>query len=283
MMNITARNSQQALASFLQLMHSEADLDQKGVLRLTEPITFVFEEPRERFIFWPGFRRNPAQEFHTALQSIAQTESSLPQAAEAILADDSHFLFSTPQLVVQAKLTKAGKVDMYAIVSERNPFTGAFGQLAMQLTVLQELLCNEVKKNMGSFTIQHMGVEMHSAVVGQLLKASFDSPVADPYENGDVKARKIDSPVEIKMILEEGDKAMGYKSKWVRGVLLPLLKTGTFEDLDDIAKQIKKVKASDVRRSMEEWLLAVRESMAMQEAAKAAGQGEGAPNLKVVE
>lgn len=289
MNQITARNGQQAMAQVLQLLHTSGELSDEGVLSFNSPVTLTYENPRERFIFWPGFRRNPAQEFYTALSSLQGAEAGIPQSAEAILGGASHFLFSTPQLVVQGQVGKDGRLNLTAVVAERNPFTGCFGQLALQLTLLQELMANSIKKNVGTFTIQHMGLDADAGVVGQLLKMSYDNPVEDPYETGKVKVRKIDNDVPIGMIIAEGDNAMGYKSKWVRGALLPLLKTGTFEDIEDIAKQTKKVKASDMRAAMEDWIDAVRQSMLLNPKppvdapqSSAVTDAGPVPNLKVV-
>lgn len=255
---IFSRNPQGAMAPLLSFMHTAGELEGDNLV-IDSPVTFVYNNPRERLIFWPQFRRNPAQELYQALGSLAEAEKAIPEAAQAILTGATHFIFSTPQLVVQAKISSSGRLDMYVIVSEENPFVGALGQLGMQLTVLQELIAGAAKKPVGYFTIQHMQLRAPAMAVGQLLKAAFDEPVLDLYETGDIKTRRIDGPLDIKVMIAE-ETPTGLRSKWARKVMLPLIACGKCEDVEEARKMAENIKAADIRRAMVEWTEAVIEA-----------------------
>ena len=252
---INSRNPQGSMAPFLQLMHTSAKLE-GDMLILNEPVVFSWERPRERLIFFPGFRRNPAAELGQAFHSLSQAENSIVEAAEAVVGGAQHFLFSTPHLVVRGDIGHDNRFNLAAVIAETNPFAGALGQLGLQMTFLQELLATSVKRQVGGLTVQHMGIAVREEVIKNLLKSSFENSVSDPYDGG-MKPRKIDGPVELKMLGEEGDNAIGYKSKWVRQVALPLLAAGHAESAEDALKLAKKIKADDWRRAMVEWSEAV--------------------------
>ena len=270
---IPARNVQQALVPLLQALHTTAE-DIGEDLVFTDPVVFRFRNPRERLVFFPGFRRNPAQELSQSMQSLVQAEGNIQQAADAVVAGAGHFLFSTPQLVVRGDIGTDGRFNLTAILADTNPFTGALGQIGLQMSILQELLANAAKKSVGELTIQHMGVRVPLQVVKNLMKAALDNDTSDPYD-GDLKPRKIDGPLEMKMLVEEGDQATGYKSKWLRHVALPLFACLKAETVEEALELTKKIKTEDWKRSMIDWLQAVKMSQDYAAAQKeAAGDGE---------
>ncbi|MCP4896070.1 MAG: hypothetical protein GY906_03765 [bacterium] len=252
---IPSRNAQSAMAPFLQMMHTSAE--QEGdMLILNEPVLFTFEKPRERLVFYPGYARNPASELGQACQSLAQTEGAIEDAAKAVVNGAGHFLFSTPHLVVRADVDSSGRFNMQTIVSETNPFVGALGQLALQMSILQELMAGAVKKPVGTLSFQHMNVILKDEVITHLLKLGYEEPVRDPYAEG-MKVRRIDGPLQLKMLSEEGNNATGYKSKWVRHVALPLLACINTETAEEARELVKTIKAEDWRRAMSQWIEAV--------------------------
>ena len=109
---IHSRNPQGSMTPFLQLMHTSAEQEPGGMLALNEPVVFSWERPRERLIFYPGFRRNPAQELGQAFNALSQAEASLADAAEAVVGGARHFLFSTPHLVVRGDIGNDNRFNM---------------------------------------------------------------------------------------------------------------------------------------------------------------------------
>jgi hypothetical protein len=259
---ITSRNIHGALAPLLQLMHVSAEQENDRFI-LREPVIFTFDRPRERLIFYPDFRRNPAHELGQALLSLSQAEASIEEAATAVISGASHFLFSTPHLVVRGDIDHGGRFNLSAVIAEKNPFAGAIGQLGLQMSILQELLANSAKKPVGILSVQHMGLEVNAEIIKGLLRGAYDGMTSDPYD-GELKPRKIDSPVELKMLGEEGAKAIGYKSKWVRQVALPLLIAGKAETPEEALELTKNIKANDWRRAMIEWTETVIKARAAQ-------------------
>jgi len=156
---IPSRNAHSAMTPFLQMMQISGEQDGES-LAINEPVIFRFERPRERLIFYPAFRRNVAQELGQALASLSQAEETLPQAAAAVLGGARHFMFSTPHMVVRGDIGFDGRFNLYAVVTEDNPFRGALGQLGLQMSLLQELMAGAVKKQVGTLTIQHMSATL---------------------------------------------------------------------------------------------------------------------------
>jgi len=254
---IRARSPQAAMPALLQAMYAGGDLDDDGNLTLDHPVLFTFEQPRERLIFWPWIRRNPAGELASALQPLAQAEERIPNAAGTIVKGSEHFILSTPSLLVQVRMDRASRFNMHAVASDSNPFQGAFGQLGLQLSILLELLAGAAKKNVGELTIQHQRLVLPKTVVAQLLGVEMANIVEDPYRN--IKPRKIDGPLDIANILATPEETMG-KSKWVRHVAGPLLLAGRAETAAEGMELAKKIKADDFKRSMIEWCEAVQQA-----------------------
>jgi hypothetical protein len=251
---IRSRNQQTAMPALLNTLF-EGEL-REDMLVVDHPVVFTFERPRERLVFWPGIRRNPAHELHQALQSISTAEASLEKAAAAIVGGADNFLFTTPQMVVQGKMASDGRMNLTAILADTNPFTGAFGQAGLQLSILHELLANIAKKSVGELSIQQMGLVLQKQVVEQLLKGSFDNMPEDPYSKG-MKPRKVDPPLDIATLIDPQIEAIGGKSKWARLVAAPLLRVAQAETAEDALELCKKIKADDWRRAMTEWCEAV--------------------------
>ena len=249
---INSRNPHSAMASFLQMMHIAAEQEGK-MLHLRQPCIFTWDHPCERLIFYPGFARNPAKELRQALQSIAQTESVILPAAESVLQGARHFLFSTPQLVLQANIDGSGCFNMAAVISETNPFLGAFGQLALQMSILHELLARSIKRRIGTLSIQHMNISVPEEVIRNFLRSAYDNEIVDPYEAGTMKARKLDAPLDLQMLTSEDAQALGYKSKWVRQVALPLFSADAEETPEECLEECQRIKADDWRQAMIEW------------------------------
>lgn len=250
---IRTRNQQQAMPALLNTLFEGERRDENAVV--DHPVVFTFEQPRERLIFWPGIRRNPAAEMAQALQSLNQTEPHLGDAAKAVLDGSENFLFHHPRLVVQVSENHAGRLNLYAVLADSNPFTGAFGQQGLQLSMLLELLANEARRQVGEMTIQHQRLTVPASVVSQLLKSTLDDPPVNPYDR--IKPRKIDGPLAIADVLGDPAATMGIKSKFVRHVIGPLLLAGRAESAAEAAELAKKIKADDWRRAMVEWCEAV--------------------------
>lgn len=230
----------------------------------------VYEKPRERLIFWPGFVRNPARELVIALSGLKQIEDVITESAEKVVSGREHFIFSTPQLVVQANVDDYNKFNMRTVIAEPNPFSGALGHLALQLTILQELMANAVNRNMGAFSIQHMSMAVKADVVETLLKESLNGLPEDPYQNG-LKYRKIDGKLNMAMLLDEGAAAQGYRSKWVRTVALPLFQSAQGDDYDASASWAKKIKSNDWKRAQVEYLDALKKAQESKNGEKQTG------------
>lgn len=256
MNHIGSRNPQSAMPRLLQLMYRRGDKDGE-MLIMPEPVMFTFQKPRERLIFWPGFQRNPVKELVIALTGLRQVENVISKAAQDVVDGKEHFVFVTPQLMVQANIDRAGKFNMRAVVAEQNPFLGAFGHLMLQLTILQELMANAVDKDMGAFSIMHMSLKIRADLIEKFLKESLDDIPGDPYSDG-LKTRRIDGTINMSMLLDEGAKATGYRSKWVRAVALPMFLAASGEDFDESMKRAKSIKADDWKRSYIEYLYALK-------------------------
>ena len=82
------------------------------------------------------------------------------------------------------------------------------------------------------------------------------NPVQDPYERGKAKPRKLELPLEMAQFAEMGTQAIGYKSKWIRHVALPLLLAGRAaeENREGGRQLLKDIKASDWRQAMSEYI-----------------------------
>lgn len=247
---IRSRNAQSAMPALLSTLFEAEQKDGDQVV--DHPVVFTFEKPRERMIYWPGIRRNPAGEMAQALQSLSQTEDALESAAEAVKSGANHFLFSTPQLMVQGRLGTKGELNLYAVIADENPFTGAFGQIGLQLSLLGEAIAKAGKMKLGELTVQHQRLRLPSNVVAQLMQGTLQGIPEDPYDNG-MKPRTLELPLDLKMLIEEGEQASGYKSKWIRHVALPLLAAGRAKTPAEGKELAKKIKADDWRRSMIEW------------------------------
>lgn len=253
-MEMTARNPHSALC--LALMHlSEHGTKVDGNFVLSEPCAFTWEQPKERFVFWEGMSRDPGEELRQVAIGLAAAEAHIGPAGETVLQGSNQFLFSTPLLAVQGRIVD-NKLNMMAITTQTNPFIGAFGQINMQLTMLHELMAKSIRKSVGQFTIQHMGLSAPMEAVGALLEASRKQHGEDPYTEKLVKPRDLDANIELQMLATEGAGAIGYKSKWVRHVALPLLEISEMAKERPLAalQQVNRIKASDWRASMEEWL-----------------------------
>ena len=270
MEQMRSRNAQMAVAGMLQSLYAGGEHTEDDQLLLDHPVLYTFEEPRERLIFWPGIRRNPAQELSQALTSLAQAEEHMEPAAKSITDGSDGFLFSTPRLLVQAHATDAGKINLHAVVADTNPFVGAFGQIGLQMSILIELLAHAAKKQVGELTIQHQRVALPKQVVEQLLRPSIEHIPEDPYRS--IKARKIDSPLGINDLLNNPEETMG-KSMWLRHVAGPLLVAGKAETPAEAIVLAKKIKADDWRRSMTEWCEAVQQAEAFKAAQEAQAEG----------
>jgi len=263
-----SRNAQRAVPAMLQALYTgEQDGDD---LLLDYPVLYTFEEPRERLVFWPGIRRNPAAEIQQALHSLQQAEEHLPSAAENILKGNEGFLFSTPQLLVQAKL-RGNQVNLHAVVSDTNPFVGAFGQIGLQMSILLEMLAHYAKKNVGEMTIQHQSVRLPKDVVEQLLAPTYADIPEDPYRK--IKPRKIDIPLGIADLLNNPEETMG-KNKWIRHVGGPLIRAGKAETAAEAQELAKQIKADDIKRSMIEWCEAVQQAEEFKAQQEAAARAE---------
>lgn len=265
---LRSRNPQSALPALLNMLYANG-VSKDGKLSLPDPATFVYEKPRERLIFWPGFHRNPAKELVAALGALRQIEDVIPKAAADVVAGREHFIFFTPQMTVQANIDSNNKFNMRTVVAESNPFHGAFGYLALQLTLLHELMANSVKIDMGTFSIQHMSISADKEVIEMLLKESLNNIPKDPYQNG-VKIRKIDGNINMAMLLDEGVAAQGYRSKWVRSVALMLFHSAQCESFDAAISWAKKIKADDWKLAQITYLEALKVASANQAAAELA-------------
>jgi len=266
---IRSRNQQAAIPAVLNCLYETGD-ERDDVLVVDHPVIFTFERPRERMVYWPGLVRNPAHELMTAFTSLAPSEGSLADAAAAVKGGRKHFLFSTPQLVVQGRMASDGRMDLYIVTADTNPFLGAFGQMNLQMSILLELLAEAGKVHVGELTIQHQSLSLRKDVVAELLRASFDQLPEDPYANG-LKPRKIDGPLNMQVLAEDGGNVMGHKSKWVRHVAIPLLAAMQAETPAEGRELAKKVKADDWRRSMIEYCDA---NLAVQQFAQEQAGGE---------
>lgn len=270
---IPGRNFQSLMVPMLQSLHTAAEEEGEDLV-FHDPVIFTVHRPTERLVFFPGFRRNPAQELGQAFASLAQAEGSIEDAAKAVTDGGGHFLFSTPQLVVRGSVGGDGRFNLTAVLADTNPFQGVLGQMGLQMSILHELMAQAAHKHVGTLTIQQMGLRVPLSVVTQLMRAALDQHPEDPYEAG-LKPRKLDGPLQMKMAVEEGPSASGYSSKWVRHVALPLLATLKAEDLDEARKLAEGIKADDWRRSCLEWLDAMGQAQAYQKMMEAKQQAEG--------
>lgn len=267
---IRARNQQAALPALLQSLYTDGEQHADQLL-LDHPVVFTFERPRERLIFWPGIRRNPAGELAQALTSLQAAEPHMEQAAQAVVQGNQRFMYHNPQMVVQVRDDGAGRMDLYAILTDPNPFTGAFGGQALQLSVLLELLAQAGKRQVGELTVQHQQLQLPANVVAQLMKGSLEAMPANPYADG-LKPRKIDGPLDLGDTLKHPEVTMGHRSKWVRHVAGPLLVAGKADSPQQAAELAKRIKAEDWRRAMIEWCEA---AAAAEEFQKAQGDARG--------
>ena len=255
-MEMTARNPHSGLCPLLEYLSREGTKQGEEYV-LAEPCVLRWEQPKERLVFWDGLTRNPAEELRQVATGLALAESHAEPAAKTVLEGNGQFLFSTPLLAVQGRFTSEGRFDLTAIMSTENPFVGAFGQIGLQMAMLQEMMAKAVKKPVGCLTMQHMGIRAPMAAVAAILESSRSKVGYDPYAEKDIKPRDFDGPLELKMLSEEGTNAIGYKSKWVRKVALPLLQIEALANENGPLAAMQKVgdiKASDWRAAMEEWL-----------------------------
>jgi hypothetical protein len=255
-MEIVARNPHSALGAFLQQL-VDRGTKHEDQLVFPEPCTFAWQLPKERLIFWDGMLRDPAQELQTAAHGLAEAEAVLELSAQKILKGNRQLLFATPELAVQGQLDTNKRFRLVVALATSNPFIGAFGQYGLQISMMQELMAKSIKKPVGPMVMIHMaGVQATTLAVGGLLEEIHKRLAWDPYAEKFVKPRDLDGPLELKMLSTEGPMAMGYKSKWVRHVAVPLLEIlkAQREDTDiDIEKTTKRIKASDWRMAMELW------------------------------
>lgn len=257
---IRTRNAQQSLSAIIPLLYSSGEESGSDLL-LDAPVMFEWERPRERMTFWPSFRRNPAHELAQSLQALRTAEAAIPDAARAVLAGKHHFLFSTPAVAIQGSIGTDGRLHLRCVTTERNPMAGALGQLGFQLTMLHELIANEAKRNLGTFSILQLGIQLPVDAVRTMFLAGADVLGYDPYTSGETKARSIDSPLDMGVLLDQGEKAIGYRSKWGRHVALPLFATQKLAmggDWYGARIAAKLIKADDYRTSMLDWLEAAQ-------------------------
>ena len=249
---IKARSQQLAMPQLLSTLYDGEQKD--GVLVVDQPVVFTFEQPRERLLFWPGIRRNPAQELVAALAALKVAEDGIEAAVAGVAKGNHSFLFSTPVMVAGAKITGNNCLDMYGIISDPNPFTGAFGQANLQLSILQEMMAHAGKLDIGELTVQHQGLHMGTKIVEQLFQGALGGQrPADPYA-ADLKPRKIDMPIDVASLLDPALRgAMGRKSKWSRLVAGPILDVGECKTPQEGLALCKKIKADDWRRATIEW------------------------------
>ena len=270
---IRTRNAQSGIAPMLQLFYTDAE-QEGGALFIEHPVVSIFEHPRERLVFWPGLVRDPAHELLLAATSLAPSEAALPKVAPAIKAGVRQFLFSTPQLVVQARIGGNGRMNLYVVLADANPFTGAFGQVGLQMSILLEMLAAEARVQVGEMAVQHQGLLLPTEVVERLLRLSVDDRPEDPYQTGAFKARKIDGPLNLAALVDPEHNAMGHKSKWIRHVAMPLIEAGKCETPQEALKLAANIKADDWRQALTDWCQATIEAEAFRKAQeKTDGQG----------
>lgn len=260
---VRSRNPQSAMSETLNLLYRKGEKVGENLV-MPEPVSFIYEKPRERLIFWPSFQRNPSRELHAALSGIRQIEKVIGDAAKEVMAGKTHFIFSNPQIVVQAHIDRSNRFHMRTVAAETNPFLGALGNAMLQLSILQELMANSIDHEMGTFTMLHMTISVKADFVEKLLKESLDGIPDDPYQHG-LKTRKIDGNINIAMLLDEGARAAGYRSKWTRCVALPVFLSSQGRDFDESMKRTKDIKADDWRRLQIEYLRALNDARILEE------------------
>lgn len=247
---IKARNLQQAFPRVLELMYGRGQRTKDEMVVYDRPCAITLERPDERLLFWPGYRLSPAKALLQAYQSLATAEPGIAQTAQSVLNGSPQFLFSTPVLVVQARITSEGRFETYAILTTEDPMVGVAGQLGLQLSMLHELLANAAKKKLGSLTIQHMRLAAPEERTSQLLLNSLNDGFHDPYERGEVKPRSLDDQLEMGEAIK---KTLGLRSKWSKHVFIPLQELDALPATEARAK-LGSIKASDWRLAMERYL-----------------------------
>lgn len=247
---IKARNLQQAFPRVLELMYARGQRTKDEQIVYDRPCIVTMERPDERLLFWPGYKLNPAAHLMQAYQSLATAEPGIAQTAQAVLNGSGQFLFSTPVLVVQSRISKEGRFETYAIVTTDDPMVGLAGQLGLQLSILHELLANAAKKKLGSLTIQHMRLVAPEERTSQLMLNSLQEGFDDPYEAGRVKPRSLDDQLEMGEAIK---KTLGLKSKWSKHVFIPLQELAALPQTEARGKT-GNIKASDWRLAMEQYL-----------------------------
>lgn len=249
------RNPQIALMALREDLLGRQHED--GVRRIREPVVVAVSRPEERVLSWPELRRDPAQELSDALVGILQAKPLVPLVAESLQRETQGFHFSANALAVHFGLDFMGFVDLTAFTSDNDLMGGAFGQLGLQLSLMLELVSREADRARGTLTIIHSSgmVDKKSC---QALLPDYYSPA---WQSGYVVDGNLPMPIDtehfwsdVEMFCEVQEKAVGFKSKFARHLLLPLTLASKAEGKDEALKACESIQATDWRRAMEHYI-----------------------------
>jgi hypothetical protein len=252
MHSIMVRNAHSTLPKLMNLFHSEG-------WAIPDIVSITWTQPQERCLFWPVLKWNPAKEMIGMLHGVRNSSKALDwiKAAVENVVSLGGFMFSSEQIAVQM-LIEEQSLALIVCTPLRDPFQGVLGQLGLQLSFLQEMAAKEVGLQVGRMTVIHTRLEMEKQWGETVLRSSFNDP-GDPYVGKKrVRPLHVDRGVskDLPMFLEQGDKAMGYQSQWMRRVASPVALVAAFKEKDpeQAKKRVKDIKSEDWRLAMEHWV-----------------------------
>ena len=246
---IKARNRNQSLQKFLDLMRVEA-IGGQGSLFLTEPLAFVWERPQERCMF---ISSDPISELMVALKGLAEVESAIEQATEHVAAKKGGFAIHGSHSAIEF-LSSRTQLHSFAVLTEPDPLKGALGVYGLQLSILQEIMAQRLNLRTGRCTITHQGAVSATPTIRALLEASYKTLSTDPY--WDVQPTDVDCGNQLGALVSLQADATGYKSKWIRRTLLPMLSIQglAIDNLSEAQELLPSIKSEDWRLVVESWL-----------------------------
>lgn len=172
-----------------------------------------------------------------------------------------------------------GELNMTVYNRSNDIVWGALGANAVHFSVLQEFLALAIGCPVGRYWQISCNMHGYLKTVEPLMPLadrafpSTQTQASDPYEQGVVQPLEMfpsgtggDFVSDLAMFLDEGERAMGYKTKFMRRVAMPLLRSWlAFKDSSDPARFHNARKIVQVDCHAKDWSLACDQWLARRE------------------
>lgn len=262
---IRARNPQQALPEALRLLDREGLTNDANMLVVGEPVTTVYIKPRETASFWDVAGPCPARYLLDGLLFLSTQMTDVSAAMSTVRNGRGLLVPAFDGLDTCMRTNSLGELDAVTFSGQRR-ISLLYGPDVVADSLLQQFVAAAAGVPVGK--LWHICFRFSGRAEYRDHPAFREtSRDRDPYHAGYATTFPLVSIdpeqwlAELRMFVDEGDRAMGYTDPFFRRVALPLLRAQRFiEDrttknrLDAAGREIARCGARDWQLACLAWI-----------------------------